>query len=156
LYGFINLFQLLLGIDAVQLKEIGRLITATIDFERSLEQHRTTVLQGIDSSLDKMKQQYHGMDSLLTHVANEISNELPEWARPYIENCIFFPQLGFLTVVAIDPISGKCMYEGEGVEGGFWERSFVSDSMGYYKNSHMRDMDAEFGDVWAQICGMLS
>lgn len=146
---------MLLGIDAVQLKEIGRWITATIDFEGSLDQHRTTILQGVDSTLDRMKQQYHGMDSLLTHVANEISNELPEWARRYIENCIFFPQLGFLTVVAIDPVTGKGMYEGEGVEGDFWERRFVSKDMGYYKNSRMREMDAGLGDVWAQICGML-
>lgn len=129
------------------------MITSTIDFERSDEQHRTSVRQGVDSQLDLMKRQYDGMESMLTHIATEISAELPEWARQYIQNCIFFPQLGFLTVVPVDPITGKGEYEGEGVDGDVWQKMFVSDNMGYYKNSRMKEMDLEFGDMWGLICG---
>ena len=130
------------------------MISNTIDFERSAEQHRTSVLQGVDADLDLMKQRYDGTESMLTHIATEITNELPEWARQYIQNCIFFPQLGFLTVVPIDPETGKGYYEGEGVDNDIWGKMFVSNDMGYYKNNRMKEMDLQFGDVWGQICGM--
>lgn len=138
-----------------QLNEIGQMISNTIDFERSVEQHRTTVLQGVDANLDMMRQRYDGTESMLTRIATEITNELPEWACQYIENCIFFPQLGFLTVVPIDPITGKGKYEGEGIGNDIWEKMFVSNNMGYYKNNRMRDMDLQLGDMWGLICGML-
>lgn len=140
----------------VGLSGIGRMISDTIDFEQSAEQHRTTVLQGVDANLDLMRQRYDGTESMLTRVADEMTNELPEWARRYIHNCIFFPQLGFLTVVPIDPQTGKGHYEGEGVDNDIWEKMFVSNDMGYYKNKRMREMDAQLGDVWGEICGMLS
>lgn len=130
------------------------MISSTIDFERSAEQHRTTVLQGVDTNLDLMRQRYDGTESMLTLVNGEIANESPEWARQYILNCIFFPQLGFLTVVPIDPETGKGHYEGEGAHNDIWEKMFTSNDMGYYKNNRMKEMDAQLGDVWGMICGM--
>src|ERR1700712_5991981 len=129
------------------------MITATVDFPRSEEQHRTAVLQGVDAELDGIKRTYDGMDSLLTQVATQLSNDLPEWAAQYVENCIFFPQLGFLTVVPLDPDTGKGKYEGEGVENDVWEKMFISNDMGYYKNRRMKEMDDYFGDVFGIICG---
>lgn len=139
-----------------RLTEIGTLISSTIDFERSIEQHRTTVLQGVDAQLDLLRQTYDGTESMLTRVAAEITKESPEWARQYIRNCIFFPQLGFLTVVPIDPETGKGHFEGEGADNDVWERMFVSNDIGYYKNNRMREMDAQLGDIWGMICGMLA
>ena len=110
-------------------------------------------MQGVDQELDSIKRTYDGMDSLLTTVATQLSNELPEWASHFVENCIFFPQIGFLTVVPLDPETGKGMYEGEGIEDDVWERSFASNDMGYYKNRHMKEMDDYFGDMYGMICG---
>jgi DNA mismatch repair protein MSH5 len=93
------------------------------------------------------------MDSLLTQVATQLSSELPEWASQYVENCIYFPQLGFLTVVPLDPDTGKGKYEGEGLDDDIWTRQFVSNDMGYYKNKHMKEMDDHFGDLYSMICG---
>jgi DNA mismatch repair protein MSH5 len=129
------------------------MVTQTVDFPRSAEQHRTAVLQGVDVELDTIKRTYDGMDSLLTDVAAQLSNDLPQWASQYIENCIFFPQLGFLTVVPVDPETGKGRYEGEGLESDVWERMFISNDMGYYKNSRMKEMDEYFGDLYGMICG---
>lgn len=134
--------------------KIGEEITQTVDFQLSAEQHRTGVLQGIDPELDEMKRTYHGMGDLLTKVATTLSEDVPEWAQQYIQNCIFFPQLGFLTVVPLDPESGKGMYEGEGGDD-IWIRLFVNENVGYYKNKQMRDMDDYFGDMYAMICGIL-
>lgn len=129
------------------------MIDQTIDFQRSAEQHRTAVLQGVDPELDSIKRTYDGMDTLLTQIATTISNDVPEWAAQYIENCIFFPQLGFLTVVPLDPETGKGKYEGEGIENDVWEKMFVSSDMGYYKNNRVKELDAYFGDMYGMICG---
>jgi DNA mismatch repair protein MSH5 len=145
--------RLLTEIHPLRIREIGQMITDVVDFERSVEQHRTAVLQGVDPELDNMKRTYDGMGSLLTQVATQLSSDLPEWARQYVENCIFFPQLGFLTVVPLDPDTGKGKYEGEGIENDVWEKMFVSNDMGYYKNQRMKEMDSYFGDIYGMICG---
>lgn len=132
------------------------MITQTVDFPRSAEQHRTAVLSGVDAELDAIKRTYDGMDSLLTDVATKLSNDLPEWAAQYVENCIFFPQLGFLTVVPLDPDTGKGRYEGEGTDEDMWDRRFTSNDMGYYKNRRMLEMDDYFGDMYGIICGNLT
>lgn len=128
-------------------------MTETIDFVGSAERHRTAVLPGVDEQLDEIKRTYDGMDSLLTQVATELSNSVPEWAAQYVENCIFFPQLGFLTVVSLDPDTGKGKYDGEGLDNDVWEKQFVSNDMSYYKNGRMKEMDAYFGDMYGMICG---
>ena len=145
--------QLLNEIQPLTLRNIGQIITETVDFPRSAEQHRTAILQGVDTELDGIKRAYDGMDDLLTQVATQMSRDLPEWASQYVENCIFFPQLGFLTVVSLDPETGKGKYEGEGMENDVWEKYFVTEDMGYYKNNCMRRMDDQFGDMYGKICG---
>lgn len=110
-------------------------------------------MQGVDAELDSMKQTYDAMEDLLTRVAKVVASEVPEWARHYVENCIFFPQLGFLTVVPLDPETGKGKYEGEGMDNNLWERRFNSDDMAYYKNKRMKEMDNHFGDLYGNICG---
>lgn len=132
------------------------MVTQTVDFPRSAEQHRTAVLPGVDVQLDADKRTYDGMDSLLTRVATQLSSDVPEWAAQYVENVIFFPQLGFLTVVPLEPDTGKGKYEGEGMEPDVWQRQFVSNDMGYYKNRYMRDMDTKFGDLYGIICGRIT
>lgn len=145
--------KLLTDIHPLRIREICQMITDVVDFERSVDQHRPAVLQGVDAELDNFKRTYDGMDSLLTQVATQLSNELPEWARQYVQNCIFFPQLGFLTVVPLDPDTGKGKYEGEGIENDVWEKMFVSNDMGYYKNHQMKEMDSYFGDMYGMIAG---
>jgi DNA mismatch repair protein MSH5 len=103
-----------------------------------------------------MKRTYDGLGDFLSEIATQLSSEVPEWARKYIENCTFFPQLGFLTVVPLDPQTGKGKYEGEGMDIDVWEKRFCSDGMGYYKNKRMRETDEYFGDMYGMICGTYS
>ncbi len=145
--------KILAEIQGARMIEIGTMITDVVDFQLSAEQHRTVVLQGFDVELDNIKRTYDGMDSLLTQVATQLSSGLPEWASQYISNCIFFPQLGFLTVVPLDPETGKGRYEGEGVDNDVWEKMFISNDMGYYKNQRMKELDDYFGDLYGIICG---
>ncbi|KUJ20542.1 uncharacterized protein LY89DRAFT_578807 [Mollisia scopiformis] len=139
-------------IQVARIKSVGEMITNTVDFQISEEQHRTVVMPGVDPELDNFKRTYDGMTNLLTQVATLLSKDLPEWATQYVQNCIFFPQLGFLTVVHLDPTTGKGKYEGEGLEDDVWEKMFASNDMGYYKNRRMKEMDDYFGDLWSMIC----
>lgn len=147
--------NILTQIHPIILNEVGALIADTIDFQTSAELHRTTILQGVDPELDATKRTYDGMESLLTQVANRLSAEVPEWASQYVENCIFFPQLGFLTAIPIDPETNIGKYEGEGLSNDVWKKMFVSNDTGYYKNRAMIEMDDYFGDLYGTICGNL-
>jgi len=138
-------------LDPAGFHVIGRLINETVDFLSSAEQHHTAVKYGIDEELDNMKRTYDSMDSILTGIADRVSDLLPEYAKHVVSNVIFFPQLGFLTIVPLDPITGRGEYEGEGNE--IWELAFRSEDRGYYKNIWMREMDEHYGDMYGMIRG---
>ena len=148
-----NRAKFLAELQPFDLTQVGQMIAATVDFPASAEQHRTAVKQGVDAELDSLKQNYDGMDSLLTRLLEVLTQDLPEWAQHYVANCIFFPQIGFLTVVPLEPDICKGRYEGEGIENDVWEQKFISNDMGYYKNRHMKEMDDHFGDLYGMICG---
>ncbi|KXJ88238.1 muts domain V-domain-containing protein [Microdochium bolleyi] len=137
-------------IDSHKIHGIGERITQTIDFEQSEERGRTAVRSGVDADLDELKRSYDGMEDFLTAVLGSLRQQLPEWARKYIQNCSFLPQLGFLTVVALEQKTGRGCYDGEGSDGQ-WECMFAADGCVYYKNQQMREMDAQFGDAYCMI-----
>ena len=139
-------------IDPLQIRRVGDIITSTIDFDQSEERGRTAVCSGVDAQLDELKRSYDGMEHFLTAALASLRQQLPEWARTYVQNCSFLPQLGFLTVVTLDESTGKGRYNGEGSDGA-WEHKFASDGCVYYKNRQMREMDAHFGDVYCMIIG---
>ncbi|KPA36038.1 dna mismatch repair protein msh5, partial [Fusarium langsethiae] len=130
---------------------VREMIDKTIDFEQSKARRRSSVKAGIDSQLDELKRQYDGMDSFLTEVINHVHQELPDWARKYVQSCIFLPQIGFLTVVEPNPDTGNGHYEGEGTTLEAWEKLFNTDGAVCYKNSYMRELDEEYGDMYCQI-----
>lgn len=110
----------------------------------------------MNDDLDALKRNYDGLEPFLNQVAAHLVAELPEWARPYVKNCIFYPQIGFLTVVSLDPETGRGKYEGEGHEGDAWESMFVTDGSIYYKNQCMKELDTQYGDLYCMIVGELS
>ncbi|KAI1499675.1 muts domain V-domain-containing protein [Biscogniauxia marginata] len=137
-------------IEPLQICRVGELISQTIDFEQSVERGRTAVKQGIDANLDELKRRYDGMEHFLSSVTTKLRGDVPEWARKYVQNCIFFPQLGYLTVVSLNPETGKGDYDGEGLND-VWERMFAAEGLVYYKNRQMRELDAQFGDAYCMI-----
>lgn len=139
-------------IQPLPIHQVGELISHTIDFEQSGERGRTAVKQGIDVNLDEMKRRYDGMEDFLTDVNEKLRRDLPEWAQQYIQNCVFLPQLGFLTLVSRNPETGRGNYEGEGVDD-VWERMFATETSVYCKNRRMKEMDEQFGDAYCTIIG---
>ncbi|KAI1304784.1 putative MSH5 protein [Xylaria venustula] len=138
------------AIDPIQIRQVGELITETIDSEQSVDRGRIAVKQGVDAVLDERKRCYDGMDSFLANVIARLQDSLPEWARRYVKNCIFFPQLGFLTVVSINPQTGKGNYNGEGLND-TWSCMFLADGSAYYKNQQMKELDEKLGDLYCMI-----
>ncbi|KAL1618838.1 hypothetical protein SLS54_006953 [Diplodia seriata] len=136
-------------VEFQRLAQVGRRVTDIIDFEQSEHQHRTVVRMGVDEELDNMKQTYDGIELLLSQVANHIAEGIPAVLGASI-NVIFFPQIGFLITVPLDPDTGHGMYEGSDQDA--WERMFTSEEQVYYKNDNMREMDDHFGDLHGLIC----
>ncbi|KAI1079458.1 muts domain V-domain-containing protein [Whalleya microplaca] len=137
-------------IEPHRIKQTGSLISHTIDFEQSSERGRTAVKHGVDANLDELKRRYDGMDSFLDGVITKLRRDVPEWAQQYVQNCIFYPQLGFLTVVSLNPETGKSTYNGEGLDD-VWEGMFTADGCVYYKNRWMKEMDEQVGDAYSMI-----
>ena len=126
----------------------------TIDFEQSAIRGRATVALGVDTELDVLKYDYDGMGSLLTEVSSSLLTEVPNWARHNVHNCIFLPQLGFLTVVEMDKKTGAAKYCGQGLPEEPWEKAFSAANAVYCKNRRMRELDAHLGDAYGTIVGL--
>jgi len=102
-----------------------------------------------------LKHTYDGIESLLTEVATALNQELPKWAHGRFQNCVFFPQLGFLTVVEMSGVSRTDILQNDGLQDKNWEERFRDNDRVYYKNRHMKQLDERFGDVYGMIVGML-
>ncbi|KAL8631563.1 hypothetical protein Q9189_002669 [Teloschistes chrysophthalmus] len=133
--------------DRRALANVGRLV----DFPVSAEMHRTVVRPGVDDELDTMKQTYDGIEDLLNKTSQSIAETVP--AQYSLDlNVIFFPQIGFLISIPIDPETGRGNYEGADSDGGGWDRIFSTRSRVYYKDFRMRELDETLGDMYAVIC----
>lgn len=115
--------------------------------------HRTVVKSGVDDRLDEMKRTYAGVEDLLNQTSLNIADSIPAHYSLDL-NVIFFPQIGFLISMPVDPDTGLSNYRGE--EGQEWEQLFSTASRVYYKDYRMVELDQTFGDIYAQICGLFS
>ncbi|KAI9699119.1 MAG: MutS protein msh5 [Candelina mexicana] len=139
---------------AYQFAQVGRMISEVItkiDFQASIEQHRTTVKPGVDEELDNHKRLYEGMEALLTEVGQQIAKTVPVAVQATL-NVIFFPQIGFLIAIPVDTETGQAVYDGGMTESDNWEQLFSTENVVYFKSSQMREMDEYFGDVYGLIC----
>ena len=136
-----------------ELLQVAEDIAEIIDFNQSKENRRTTVRSGVSPDLDEMKRRYDGLEHFLNEAASHLISEIPEWAREYVRNCIFYPQLGFLTVVSLNSTTGRGNYEGESLVDAMWEPMFVTEGNVYYKNRRMKQLDEQVGDLYCMIVG---
>ncbi|KAJ5915628.1 DNA mismatch repair protein MutS core [Penicillium verhagenii] len=118
-----------------------------VDIDGSDEQGRTVVKQGLDRELDRMKDRYDGLDSLLKHVAIDIASTIPEDLGIDV-NVIYFPQLGFNIAIPLNE-NGQSACSGSH---GDWELVFITENRAYFKDFRMRELDEKLGDVYGLIC----
>ncbi|KAF1968338.1 mismatch repair protein 5 [Bimuria novae-zelandiae CBS 107.79] len=134
--------------EGYHLAQVGRKISDTVDFDKSAEECRTVILEGVDEELDNMKQTFTGLDDLLGTVARSVSQNISATYQGSL-NVLYFPQIGFLITVPLDPTTGEAVYEGSFDNP--WERMFSTEDQVYFKNSQMREMDGHFGDLYGII-----
>ncbi|KAB5579927.1 muts domain V-domain-containing protein [Coniochaeta sp. 2T2.1] len=146
-----NLIQIMTGTNARVLRDIGEMISQNIDFEKSIEAQRTTIKWGIDPELDELKQFFAGLEDVLAAVRVRVLQVMPDWAREYLRNCIFYPQLGFLVSISENPETKKGFYQGDGIPGDDWVMMFTTDGVVMYKTMMMKDLDATYGDPYGRI-----
>lgn len=133
---------------------IGDAINRTIDFEQSKLRNRLSIKPGLDKRLDELMQRYAGVRVHSDRAILASSQHLSRESRGRIQSCTFFPQLGFLLLVAPDPVTGTTSYEIEDEKGKQWERVFTADASMCYKNDHLRELDKLYGDVYRDIGGL--
>jgi DNA mismatch repair protein MSH5 len=103
---------------------VGRRISETVDLEKSMEEGRTVILPAVDQELDQLKRTLDGLDDLLNEVAAKLSEKMPSDLRASL-NVIYFPQIGFLVTVPIDPDNGDAVYA-ESFDS-IWEQMFTTE-----------------------------
>ncbi len=86
---------------------VGEMISQIVEISGPVAYDRTMVRRGVDEELDKWKRENDGLDSFLRGVTDELLHELPAWARRYVKGCVHRPQLGFATVVIVNPETGR-------------------------------------------------
>lgn len=136
--------------DAQHIALVGRDINEIIDFEQSGLVGRAVVRAGLDQELDNLKRTYDGLEDLLSKVADHVAGSVPASLDAHV-NVIFFPQIGFLIAVRLDPATGTGVFEGS--EHNPWEKMFTTEEYAYYKNQNVKEMDDYLGDIYGQICG---
>lgn len=117
--------------------------------------HRTVVNHGIDIGLDNMKETYNGIEDLLNETTKNIAATVPVQHGLDL-NVIFFPQIGYLISIPLDPNTNRGSYDGGDSSEGRWDRIFSTESRVYYKESRMRELDETVGDLYTEICSTLS
>ncbi|EFI27157.1 mutS 5 family protein [Coprinopsis cinerea okayama7 len=85
--------KLISALDVATFKETGGKVNDTIDWEESTNAERVCVRPRIDEELDNWKHAYHGIDSVLSTVAEQISQTVSPDIAPSL-NVVYFPQLG--------------------------------------------------------------
>lgn len=144
----------MIGANLRGIREVGELITRSIDLEQSSDVQRTIVKWGVDPELDELKHLFAGLEHILAEVRVRLVSIMPDWARPHLVNCIFYPQLGFLVAINVDPQTEMGFYQGQGLADDMWETMFMNDGLMLYKTRMMKELDATYGDPYSRIVGM--
>ncbi|KAG9315778.1 DNA mismatch repair protein mutS [Chiua virens] len=134
-------------LDVASFKEVGHMVNETIDWEESAEVARMCVRPHVDEELDQRKHVYRGIDSILSNVAEQLSQTFPvDYAETL--NVVYFPQLGFLITVPMreewETETGIKVLDG-------WSFQFSSENHVYFKSKEMQDMDTHIGDLHPAI-----
>ncbi|TFK52577.1 hypothetical protein OE88DRAFT_1712112 [Heliocybe sulcata] len=150
--------KLVAVLDTPSFREVGTLVNDTIDWEESNTAGRVCVRPHIDEELDNRKRIYHGIDDVLSRVAQQICHTVPpDYASSL--NVVYFPQLGFLICI---PMLKEWKSNEEVTEIDGWTfqsqhglRRYTDGTRNsahvYFKSKEMHDMDTHIGDLHPAI-----
>ncbi|WWD06427.1 hypothetical protein V865_004517 [Kwoniella europaea PYCC6329] len=134
------------GNISLEIETLRATVNQCIDWDTSRAQSRMAVKVGVSVELDEMKEVYAKLDGFLNEVARMIHGEIPPGtARDF--NVIYLPQIGFHAVIHTEEESSPPMISD-------WEARFSTTDKHYYKNQHMRDLDAHYGDIYVAMTNL--
>lgn len=132
------------------LGKLLQLMDAVLDFDLSRQCKRLTVRAGVDCTLDDLKRTYDGLGDLLTRVASEQINALPETVQIDSLSTVYFPMIGYAVVVPRKPgMSVGAQIQNAAL--GNLQYQFDTEAYIYYKSDITRDLDTQLGDVHSLI-----
>lgn len=102
----------------------------------------------VNPDLDRVRRQYHSLPDLLSSMVQEVAARITE-PKIRVLNIVYFPQLGFLVTI---PVSEELRAE-DVKEAGF-ALQFTTEKAGYFKDDVTLRLDAEIGDIYADILDM--
>ncbi|KAI8611749.1 muts domain V-domain-containing protein, partial [Chytriomyces sp. MP71] len=132
--------------DGNLLKEMGGYINSVIDFEASSADTSISVKSGVDEDLDELRRSFDGLDDLLSHVARDIADSIPDDMSDSL-NVIYFPQLGYLITI---PLREDMTTRDSFVIAGL-DFQFCTEKTIFYKSKQMYEMDEALGDLHSII-----
>ncbi|CAO1619460.1 unnamed protein product [Jaminaea pallidilutea] len=139
--------RILSAFEPVKLHSIAEAIEDTVDWSRSKDEHRVCVKAGVDDQLDRWRQTYAGLPSLLDTIGRQIRNQY-ESDLTDKANVAYFPQLGFLLALRLD----ESQQTPDDISApDTWSLHFASDVSAYYKSPEMQDLDHHIGDLHSFI-----
>ncbi|KAJ6605673.1 DNA mismatch repair protein MutS [Mycena sp. CBHHK59/15] len=136
--------KLIAALDIANFRDVGNRINEIIDWEESANAGRVCVRPHVDEELDNRKHVYHGIDSVLSKVAEQMCQSVPPGYASSL-NIVYFPQLGFL--ICVPMLEEWKTPEGiKVIDGWSFQVSHV-----YFKSREMTDMDIHIGDLHPSI-----
>ncbi|KZT60301.1 hypothetical protein CALCODRAFT_492631 [Calocera cornea HHB12733] len=139
--------KLLASLEVASFRDMATLVNETIDWDASELECRVAVRPRVDEALDNVRHIYHGLDSLMSRVALELSRHIPPQFASELNVC-YYPQLGYLITIPLRP-----EWQGEEdfqcMEG--WSFQFMTEEKVYFKSQEMKDMDQQIGDVYTSM-----
>ncbi|XP_063241372.1 mutS protein homolog 5-like [Bacillus rossius redtenbacheri] len=139
------LFTKIASFEMKALRKVSWCITRIIDFPDSEKQKRLTIQLGIDSELDRKKQEHGGLRNVLSRMAEMELEDLPA----YIQTCstIYVPEIGFLIAV---PFWAPNLQDTDLQIPGL-EFMFIASEVAHFKSPRCRELDATLGDMMVSI-----
>lgn len=83
-----------------------------------------------------MKRTLDGLEDILNQVAGKLAESMPTELKASL-NVIYFPQIGFLVIVPIDPATGAAVYDGSFESP--WEMMFSAEWVRHLRRTSHTD-----------------
>ena len=118
-----------------------------IDWQASQTDGTLRIRPGVDEKLDERRKFHRGMPDLLQRIAEEQCHNVPSFVSDM--SAVYLPHIGYLIAIPYEQI-----LEDKGVDYKHLDDLdyiFENEDILFYRNDRTRYLDAEFGDVMADI-----
>ncbi|XP_075215002.1 mutS protein homolog 5-like [Lycorma delicatula] len=125
---------------------MGHCIYRIVDFDDSFAENRFCVRSGICENLDKLKEEYNRLPSMLSQLMEREVEDVPLCAETYY--MIYLPEVGYMLAVSEWK---EQMFDDEIKRIPGLNLRFMANGVAYFKTACCYELDQLIGDVWVKI-----